>query len=816
MISDPHLSARPDNDVQSSLSTKISVIVFWFMIVAGMGISFSLLHNSEARITTDYAGRANGLAYDLESFLHNQIVLSGERIEQELQGLILQYRVEAIEISLNGKSYLHGQRRPDQVLFARSFDFHPSGDKSAHRAGMSYFSFTPLHEAVAQERKQVLIYMGIVLLSFGLSLHWVLRRILTQPFQRMVQTAKSITHDETALRFPEDRTDEFGFLARFINKALDFITLKQGELREALDKVRLSEASLRAEKTLIEVTLHSIGDAVITTDAAGNIQYLNPMAEKLTGWKIDSVRGKPVRQVMQLIDEEHRRPVENPVEACLRDGHVTGSVEHVVLVRPDGSEVDVVNTAAPIRSDEGGPLIGTVLVIHDVSRAQRMAKQLAHQASHDDLTGLANRREFERILTKAVNSADPGVNEHTLCYMDLDQFKIVNDTCGHIAGDELLRQFASILRSRIRETDTVARLGGDEFGILFQHCDVDVAKRIAENLLQRVKEFRFVWKEYAFDVGVSIGLVSISSSQQSVTDIMSAADVACYAAKEAGRHRVHVFRLDDDELKQRHGEMRWVSRLNKALEEDRFRLYCQRIAPVADVNQGNPHYELLIRLLDEEGKLVPPLAFIPAAERYNLMTSIDRWVVRKAFEAFSANAGSVSGWRFSINLSGQSLCDETFMKFVIDAFGQTGVSPEQICFEITETTAVANLTQATRFIAVLKGMGCRFSLDDFGTGLSSFGYLQTLKVDYLKIDGSFVRDMTSNPVNRAVVEAANQIGHAMGMQTIAEFVENGEILRVLGEIGVNYAQGYGVAKPAPMEEIFAAANQAVQRRSTGT
>jgi diguanylate cyclase (GGDEF)-like protein len=528
------------------------------------------------------------------------------------------------------------------------------------------------------------------------------------------------------------------------------------------------------------------------------------------------VRGKPVRQVMQLIDEEHRRSVENPVEACLRDGHVTGSVEHVVLVRPDGSEVDVVNTAAPIRGEGDGPLIGAVLVIHDVSRARRMAKQLAHQASHDDLTGLANRREFERILTKAVNSAEPGTNEHTLCYMDLDQFKIVNDTCGHIAGDELLRQFAAILRGRIRESDTVARLGGDEFGILFQHCDVEVARRIAENLLTRVKEFRFVWKEYAFDVGVSIGLVSISSNEQSVTDIMSAADVACYAAKEAGRHRVHVYRLDDDELKQRHGQMRWVSRLTKALEEDRFRLYCQRIAPVADVNRGNPHYEMLIRLLDEEGKLVPPLAFIPAAERYNLMTSIDRWVVRKAFESISANNHAVSSWQFSINLSGQSLCDESFMAFVIAAFRQTGIAPQQVCFEITETTAVANLTQATRFIAAMKGMGCEFSLDDFGTGLSSFGYLQALKVDYLKIDGSFVRDMASNPVNRAVVEAANQIGHAMGMQTIAEFVENEEVLRVLGEIGVNYAQGYGVAKPAPIEEILSAAGEDMRRRSTGT
>lgn len=816
MIQDPYMAAGRDGGVQSSLSTKISVIVFWLMIVAGMCISFYLLHGREAKIAEEYTARANGLAYDLDNFMHGQARIMPERMDEELDRLMDRYGVEHIEIILKGKTYTHGQQRVRQAVYARSFDYHPAQKNVAHGTGVSKISFASLDEAVSRARKQALIFMGVALLSFGLLLHWVLRQIITQPFQRMVETAKSITHGETALRFQENRSDEFGFLARFINQALDFVTLKQRELRDALDKVRLSEASLLAEKTLIEVTLHSIGDAVITTDASGSVQYLNPVAEQLSGRKLGEVQGKPVRQVLHLIEEEHRHPVENPVETCLRDGQVVGTVEHVVLVRPDGSEIDVVNTAAPIR-DKDGLLIGTVLVIHDASRSRKMAKQLAHQASHDDLTGLANRREFERILIKFINSAEPGKREHTLCYMDLDQFKIVNDTCGHIAGDELLRQFAGILRGRIRDTDTVARLGGDEFGVLFQQCNVEVAQRIAESLLAKVKEFRFVWQDHAFDIGVSIGLVSIISSEQSMTDIMSAADVACYAAKDAGRHRVHVYRLEDDELKQRHGEMRWVSRLKMALEEDRFRLYCQKIAPVTDVNRGTPHYELLIRLLDEEGNLVPPLAFIPAAERYNLMTSIDRWVVNKAFEAFSAKAELVSSWHFSINLSGQSLSDDGFLKYVIDAFDRTGVSPEQICFEITETTAMANLSRATRFISVLKGMGCKFSLDDFGTGLSSFSYLQTLKVDYLKIDGRFVRDMASNPVSRAVVEAANQIGHAMGMQTIAEFVENEEILELLGEIGVNYAQGYGVAKPAPMEEIFSEASQSVvRRRSVGT
>jgi len=805
---------KPDagDNLQSSLSTKISVIVFWGMILVGLCMSFFLLHGREEKIAEEYATQANSLAYDIDEYIHRNGKFLPDRLEEKMRQLIAHHQAEGVEIDLNGKLLTVGALGSGRLVFSRKFDYHAGNRDVSHGAGKVTIYFLPLEEKVAQERKKILLTMGVVLLVFGLMLHWMLRRILTQPFNRMVQTAKSITHGEIALRFEDKHADEFGFLSRFINKALDFVTLKQQELQEALEKVRESEARLMAEKTLIEVTLHSIGDAVITTDAMGHLQYLNPMAEKLTGKQLDEVRGRPVKDVLQLIDEDHRRPVESSVEVCLRDGVVVGTMEHVLLVRPDGSEVDVVSTAAPIRGKDD-LLIGTVLVLHDVSRARKMAKQLSYQASHDELTGLFNRREFERRLGKTMSETEPGSIVHALYYMDLDQFKIVNDTCGHIAGDEMLRQFAAILREIIRDTDTVARLGGDEFGILFERCDIEVAEQIAEKLLNRVREFRFIWEDFAFDVGVSIGLVSITSSEQSVTDIMSAADVACYSAKEAGRNRVSVYRLDDGELNQRHGEMRWVSRLGKALDENRFCLYCQRIVPVADPKSGAPHYELLIRLLDEEGKLIPPLAFIPAAERYNLMTSIDRWVVRKAFETIAQHASITRGWLFSINLSGQSLSEDNFLKFVIDAFAKTGISPEQVCFEITETTAMLNLTRATQFIAVLKGMGCSFSLDDFGTGLSSFGYLKALKVDFLKIDGSFVRHIASDSVNRAVVEAANQIGHAMGIQTVAEFVENDEILQLLREIGVDFAQGYGVAKPQPMEELFYGINREIDKKS---
>ena len=809
------ITSRADagDNLQSSLSIKISFIVYWGMILVGLLATFVLLHGREKEITDFYTTNANSLAYEMGEFIDTREKFSWDELEAKANELFGRHQIAGIGLVADGKQLRLGQQGTELVGFQRTFThrFNNPKDPPIEVQVVIYYP-SPLN-AVDHERKKVLVVIGATLLAFGLLLHRVLQGVLSRPFQSMVQTARSITRGEMALRFEESRTDEFGFLARFINKALDFIGLKQTELQEALEMVRQSEKNLLVEKSLVEVTLHSIGDAVITTDGAGNIQYFNPVAEQLTGWRLDNVRGKPVRQVLHLIDEEHRRSVESSVEACLREGIVTGTVDHVVLVRPDGSEVEVVNTAAPIRSKEGGSLMGAVLVIHDVSRARKMAKQLSYQASHDDLTGLVNRREFERRLAKAVDTAEPGKLEHTLCYMDLDQFKVVNDTCGHIAGDELLRQFAAILRGRVRDPDTVARLGGDEFGILFERCNAEVAMRIAESLLTRVKEFRFAWQDYAFDIGVSIGLVSITSSEQSVTDIMSAADVACYTAKDNGRNRVHVFRLDDDELKKRHGEMRWVSRLGKALEEDRFRLYCQKIESVADVTSGTLHYELLLRLLDEEGKLIPPLAFIPAAERYNLMSSIDRWVVRKAFETIKANAAMASDWLFSINLSGQSLSDGDFLHFVVDAFDKTGVSPKQICFEITETTAMVNLTRATQFISILKGMGCRFSLDDFGTGLSSFGYLKALDVDYLKIDGSFVRNIVSDPVNRAVVEAANQIGHAMGMQTVAEFVENGEIQGALRQIGVDYAQGYGISKPGPMEELFSGINHRILKKS---
>ena len=417
----PILSKADARDnLQSSLSVKISVIVFWGMILVGMFAAFALLNGRETEIKSAYVTNGNSLVFELSEFINSRKNFSWKEVEGKATELMHQHQFAGISLFAEGKKLVLGRQGGDLVSFERTFTYRPANPKKIPFSVLVAVYHPALKDTLAQERKMVLVSIGITMLAFGLFLHWMLQRILTRPFQHMVRTAKSITHGEMALRFEEKRTDEFGFLARFINKALDFVSLKQMELQEALEKVRQSEASLLKEKTLIEVTLHSIGDAVITTDAEGNIQYLNPMAKDLIRQKLDDVYGRPVRDVLHLIDEESRRTVESSVEACLREGIVIGMEEHVVLVRPDGSEVDVVNTAAPIRAQDGGLLMGAVLVIHDVSRARKMAKQLSYQASHDDLTGLFNRREFERRLGKIVSEVETGRIGHTLCYMDLD------------------------------------------------------------------------------------------------------------------------------------------------------------------------------------------------------------------------------------------------------------------------------------------------------------------------------------------------------------------------------------------------------------
>lgn len=437
-------------------------------------------------------------------------------------------------------------------------------------------------------------------------------------------------------------------------------------------------------------------------------------------------------------------------------------------------------------------------------RIDEATSRLSYQASHDALTGLPNRREFELRMERALSSAREQGLVHTLCYLDLDQFKVVNDTCGHVAGDELLRQIAALLQARLRDRDTLARLGGDEFGVLLQSCSLEQAQPIAELLQTLVKEYRFAWQDKSFSIGVSIGLVPISGESEGLSNLLRYADAACYAAKDRGRNRVHVYKAEDAELLKRQGEMQWVTRITRALEENRMRLYVQPILSLAPHAEADRHYEMLLRMLDDDGEIVLPMAFIPAAERYNLMTAIDRWVIGAAFSVFhqlfpqAADGQSLC----TINLSGQSLCDEKFLDLIERQFILNKVPYSAICFEITETAAITNLTEAIHFIHTLKEKGCKFSLDDFGSGLSSFTYLKNLPVDFLKIDGAFVKDMESDPMDRAMVESINHIGHVMGLKTIAEFVESEWIHERLKLIGVDYVQGNWLIEPQPLSSLM--------------
>lgn len=563
------------------------------------------------------------------------------------------------------------------------------------------------------------------------------------------------------------------------------------------------QASLFEEKERAQVTLKSIGDAVITTDMFGNIEYLNPVAEQLTGWTLEQARNLPVARVYKLIDEATGQVIENAVDTALRGEMRQEKNQFATLLSRDNQQFPIQGSYAPIYNSQGG-VIGAVIVFHDVSQNRKMVHQLSWQAQHDNLTGLVNRHEFENRLRYLVEKTASDRQQSVMMYMDLDQFKVVNDTCGHVAGDELLRQISALLKSKLRGTDTLARLGGDEFGVLLDNCPIEKGRTIAETLRQTVSDFRFAWEGKVFTLGVSIGLVELDETTLNIDNILSAADSACYSAKDKGRNRIQVYRQDDSEIARRQGEMQWVARITRAFEEDRFQLYYQPISSLQDHAENGDHYELLLRMVDEDGQLVPPMAFIPAAERYNLMPILDRWVIQKAFSEFEKLYHADSGRNLhtaTINISGASLNDEMFGSYVKEQLVKFNIAPPTICFEITETIAIANLTQAGRFIQELKTLGCRFSLDDFGSGMSSFGYLKNLPVDYLKIDGSFIKDMLTDPIDNAMARCINHIGHVMGLRTIAEFVENDAILAEVKTIGVDYAQGYGIARPRPFGSL---------------
>jgi len=571
---------------------------------------------------------------------------------------------------------------------------------------------------------------------------------------------------------------------------------------EDISERKQVQASLFEEKERAQVTLRCIGEAVITTDANGIVEYLNPIAERLTGWSEDEACGQPIDKIYKIIDEGSREPIDGLVSHCLQQGRTISQERDIVIINHNGQEFAIEDTVAPMRGSQG-ELLGAVIVFKDVTKQRRMTKELVHHAGHDALTGLVNRREFVKRLERVVATSKSSAKQHVLCFIDLDQFKLVNDSVGHAAGDELLRQVAGLFLENVRERDTLARLGGDEFGLLLDNCPLEKGLVIAEAIVAELRDFRFVWQGRPFQIGVSIGLIPITDAVDSTASILSQADQACYSAKALGRNQVHVYQQDGGEPARQHGEIMHATTLSSAIDQQRLLLYDQPLLSLATGRQDVPHHELLVRLLDVEGAIVLAGAFIPAAERFGLMVAIDRWVIQTAFKHYSEIFAATPNTEITINLSANSLNDESLLEFVHQRFSGATIPPQQVCFELTESAVIQNLNQARRFIVELKKLGCRFSLDDFGSGVSSFTLLKKLPLDYIKINGSLVLGMLNDPADHSVVEAINKIGHSMGVRTIAKWVESDAIIERLAEIGVDYAQGYAVRPPGLLEDACA-------------
>ncbi|MFK5950559.1 MAG: EAL domain-containing protein [Methylococcales bacterium] len=578
---------------------------------------------------------------------------------------------------------------------------------------------------------------------------------------------------------------------------------REKQLIEQVKRTKTITKNLAEEKERAQVTLESIVDAVITTDEKGFVLSMNPAAELLIGVAEEVVQQKQVSDYFKLINEHTRAIIPCPVADCLRSKKIIANdKDHILLGK--SKRFSIYNSVSPIINDDG-IMLGTVLVFRDVTQSRALNEELNWQASHDSLTGLANRRQFELNMGALLNKAKSDNLQHHLLYLDLDQFKVVNDTCGHDAGDELLIQITEVLNNKLRKSDVLARLGGDEFGVLLESCSADNALAIANNLRQAVEDFRFGWQTKSFKIGVSIGIAEITGEEVKAAEVLSAADAACYSAKESGRNRVCFHEIDASATSVQQQEMQWVSRLQEALDNDGFELYLQRIQCVNSQKTPSNHYEVLLRKRCENGDIIPPGAFLPAAERFNLIGSVDTWVIENVFkklEALRATNKYPGNLILSINLSGSSMANIDLLKRISYLLDESDFPAENFCFEVTETAAIANLKQATMFLSSLRDKGCKVALDDFGSGLSSFAYLKELPIDYLKIDGLFVKDIAVDNIDKAFVEAINQIAQVMNLETIAEFVENDEIMQILTEIGVNYVQGYGIHKPCNFDMVF--------------
>ncbi|HEU4778424.1 MAG TPA: EAL domain-containing protein [Steroidobacteraceae bacterium] len=546
--------------------------------------------------------------------------------------------------------------------------------------------------------------------------------------------------------------------------------------------------------------MQSLGEAIVTTDMDGYLAYLNPAAEKLLGVARAQAVGKLLEDVVGLVDQNDRKQLADPVREAVGGGNGSPhslSRRAVLIGRSSGEERAIELAASPLRVED--QLVGAVILLHDVTELRGLHRQMSYQATHDALTGLVNRREFERRLDEATESARRGEAAHMLCYLDLDRFKIVNDTSGHLAGDSMLREVAKLLREAVRDSDTVARLGGDEFGMLLVGCPLDKARQIADDVCRSIATYRFGWHDRVFNIGVSIGLIEIGREAGTVEQLLAAADSACYTAKKEGAGRVSVYSSRDEALARSSGEIEWLQKLQSAIKEERFALYYQPIVSAHGNEIEGPSMEVLLRMIDEAGAEIAPLEFVAAAERYRLMASVDRWVVQTTLAALSRNAFQLARDRsVAINISAQTLADPLFLEFVVECLDQTGVAPDQVCFELTESAVIGNMDHARRFVGVLHGMGCKFTIDDFGSGVASFSSLKNLPLDYLKLDGSFMRNLARDSVSQTMVTAMIKLARTLNFKIIAEQVEDVAALDVARRMGVDFVQGFVIARPAKL------------------
>lgn len=565
--------------------------------------------------------------------------------------------------------------------------------------------------------------------------------------------------------------------------------------QQMLRKLQEGRDRLAVEHERATVTLESIGDAVITTDRNGVVDYINPVAEALTGWSRKAAVNRTVKDIFNIVNEVSREPAIDPVSRCLNEGRIVGLMDHTALISRDGTEYVIEDTAAPIRNHLNA-IIGAVLVFRDVTEERLAQRQLQYLAQHDTLTTLHNRYFFEQELERAVNVAARGHISYAMLYLDLDQFKAVNDIAGHGVGDELLREVARLFSRRVRKSDVLARLGGDEFGILLSDADLAEAQNTAEKFLRELEGLTFVGFGVRYSIRTSIGIALLDVTTTSPAEALRQADVACYIAKRGGGNRYHVYSGEHDLDVRTMGELKLFNDIKQALSMGRFALRFQAIRPTGDAG-GRHHFEVLARMVGDDGDLVGPSAFIPTAERFNIMAEIDGWVIANALQQLSVLQGQGHDVAFSINLSGTSLTEAGLQSLIKDCLRKYSPADGSVIFEVTETAAVAvaNLDKTNQFMKELRAIGCRFALDDFGTGFSSFAYLKYLPVDYVKIDGTFVRDILVDPVDQAMVRSINQISQSLGKQTIAEFVESAAILEQIHAIGIDFAQGYHIGRP---------------------